>query len=79
MTVMDETPGARRAPRARTSVDGHTIEVIILSEAPTSAGLCKVRETDSREVDRTVGPTMVRHRDRLDPVNAAGRALLGKT
>lgn len=62
------------APRATTDQDGQTIEVLILSERVSSTGLVKVHVIEPTSTAAN-GP-IVRHRDRLSPLNAAARVLL---
>lgn len=58
------------APRVATDSDAQRVEGIIVSEKVSATGLVKVK------LDR--GDTVVRHRDRLTPLNEGARELLGK-
>ena len=57
-------------PRVSTDSDGQRVEGVIVSTQPSSTKLMKIK-LDGRE-------TIVRHVDRVTPLNEAARKFLGK-
>lgn len=59
---------------------GERVTVVIVGQ-PTPGGLCRcqVAEDPQRGCTELKGSTIVRHRDKLTPLNAAARQLLGKS